>query len=76
MRPPFPVEPDSFEVAEVFEVPLPFLLSPRNRARHSRVLLGETRYFYAFPYLDYYIWGATAGMLVNLVEVLSDGVAS
>ena len=71
ISPPFPVSPDSFEVAEVFEAPLPFFLDPANREIHSRLYQGKQRLFFAFPYGDYYIWGATAGMLVNLVEVLS-----
>lgn len=71
ITPPFPVEMDSFEVAEVFEVPLSFFLAPENRQRRSRVYEGSERYFYVFPYRDYYIWGATAGMLVNLVEILN-----
>jgi hypothetical protein len=65
VRPPFPVTPDSFEVAEVFEAPLPFFLDP------SRLYQGKERFFFAFPFGTYYIWGATAGMLVNLVEVLT-----
>ncbi len=70
VTPPFPIEPDSFEVAEVFEVPLGFFLAPENRQCHSRVYQGKERQFYAFSYGDHYVWGATAGMLVNLVEVL------
>ena len=64
--PPWEVRPDAREVDEVFEVPLAFLLDPRNHQRHSRLFQGETRAFFAIPYRDYYIWGATAGMLVNL----------
>ena len=71
VRPPYPVEPDSFEVAEVFEVPLGFFLAPGSRQRHSRQFEGRQRHFYAFPYEDYFIWGATAGMLVNLADVLT-----
>ncbi|MFQ6017804.1 MAG: CoA pyrophosphatase [Kiloniellaceae bacterium] len=70
ISPPFPLAPDRFEVAEVFEVPLAFLLAPGNRQRHSRPYQDKERHFYAFAYKDYYIWGATAGMLVNLAEVL------
>lgn len=75
VTPPFPIEPDSFEVAEVFEVPLAFFLAPENRQRHSRVYEGKDRLFYVFPFKDHYIWGATAGMLVNLVEVLNPDAA-
>lgn len=61
---------DPREVEEVFEVPLEFFLDPANRQRHTRTYEGRARYFYAYPYHDYYIWGATAGMLNNLTERL------
>jgi 8-oxo-dGTP pyrophosphatase MutT (NUDIX family) len=70
VTPPFPLVPDSFEVAEVFEVPLGLFLDPARRETHSRVFQGKERYFYAFRHGEHYIWGATAGMLVNLAEVL------
>ncbi|WP_425406728.1 CoA pyrophosphatase [Hwanghaeella sp.] len=70
VNPPFTINPDPFEVAEVFEVPLRHFLMPGNRQQHSYELEGVTRRFYAMPYNDYYIWGATAGMLVNLADVL------
>lgn len=68
VSPPFDIEPDPSEVAEVFEVPLGFLLDPANHQRHSRMYQGSRRFYYAMPYGDYYIWGATAGMIVNLYE--------
>lgn len=71
VSPPFALKPDSFEVAEVFEVPLAFLLDPANRETQSRVFQGRERFFYNFRYGGYQIWGATAGMLVNLAEVLN-----
>lgn len=71
VRPPFPIAPDSFEVAEVFEAPLGFFLDPAHREIHSRLYRGKERFFFAFAYGEHYIWGATAGMLVNLVEVLT-----
>lgn len=70
--PPFTVQPDPFEVADVFEVPLRFILDPANLQRHSRAFQGKQRHFYALPYQGRYIWGATAGMLVNLAQVLND----
>ncbi|MEC8164288.1 MAG: CoA pyrophosphatase [Pseudomonadota bacterium] len=70
VNPPFPVKPDPFEVAEVFEVPLRFLADPGNHQMHSRYYKGARRSFYAMPYNGYYIWGATAGMLVNLSQAL------
>ncbi|MFD2204287.1 CoA pyrophosphatase [Kiloniella antarctica] len=73
IKPPFPVNPDRFEVAEVFEVPLNFFLKPSNRQRHSKEFEGHKRYYYAYPYENYFIWGATAGMLTNLCEVLNSG---
>jgi len=70
---PFEVNPDPNEVAEVFEVPLDFFLDPVNHQRHSYFYQGKDRYFYAMPYEGHYIWGATAGMLVNLYQFLSGG---
>ncbi len=69
--PAFDIVFEPGEVADVFEVPLAFILDPDNHERHSRVLRGKRRYFYVLPYEDRYIWGATAGMLVNLYEVLT-----
>lgn len=71
VRAPYPVRPDSFEVAEVFEVPLSFIVDPANHQRHSREIRGRMRTFFVLPYENRYIWGATAGMLVNLAEVLA-----
>lgn len=56
------------EVAEAFEVPLSFLMSPRNHERQSREWKGTLRHFYAMPYEGRNIWGATAGMLRMLYE--------
>ena len=70
VSPPFALHPDPFEVAEVFEVPLPFILDPANHLKQSRLHNGIQRQFYVLPYENRYIWGATAGMLVNLSEVL------
>jgi 8-oxo-dGTP pyrophosphatase MutT (NUDIX family) len=75
IRVPYPLRPDPFEVAEVFEVPLDFLVDPRNLQRGSREWQGTTRFFFALPYENRYIWGATAGMLVNLAEVLAPELA-
>jgi 8-oxo-dGTP pyrophosphatase MutT (NUDIX family) len=70
VAPPALYKPDPFEVAEVFEVPLRFFLDPQSRKLETRMFQGKQRFFYAYPWGDYYIWGATAGMLSNLVEVL------
>lgn len=70
VAPPDAYRPDPFEVAEVFEVPLGFFLDPASRKLESRMFQGRERFFYAFPWGKHYIWGATAGMLNNLVEVL------
>lgn len=70
VKPGFVLSPHEGEVAAVFEVPLRFLMSQENHARHSREWLGKPRYFYAMPYNDRYIWGATAGMIMNLYDRL------
>ncbi|MFO0246938.1 MAG: CoA pyrophosphatase [Betaproteobacteria bacterium] len=69
---PFGVRTDAFEVAEVFEVPLAFLLDPANHQRHSRVVGGTTRHYYAMPWQGRHIWGATAGMLHHLYRALGN----
>lgn len=63
--------PDPFEVADIFEVPLSFILDRRNHQKHFRETPVGRRYFYVLPYQDRYIWGATAGMLVNFSRVLT-----
>lgn len=73
LRPPLTFKPDEFEVAEIFEVPLSFIMDTANHQVQSRLLpSGDKRWFYAIPYQERYVWGATAGMLVNLQEVLAD----
>jgi 8-oxo-dGTP pyrophosphatase MutT (NUDIX family) len=72
VTPPFELTPDSHEVADVFEVPLAFFLNPSNHHRHSRTMAnGAVRAYYAMPYGDRYVWGATAAMIMNLYEVLT-----
>ena len=76
VRSPLSLTLDNFEVAEAFEVPLSFLLDTRNRKIESRLYQGKQRYFYAYHYRGYYIWGATAGMIKNLAEILGGGDAA
>ena len=68
VQPPFDLQPDPFEVAEIFEVPLGFLLDPGNHQQHSLHYRGALRNYYAMPYGGYFIWGATAGMIRSLCE--------
>lgn len=70
VSPPFELRIDPFEVAEVFEVPLSFLFDPANHKRHSLFFRGALRHFHAMPYGDYFIWGATAGMIKTLFDRL------
>jgi 8-oxo-dGTP pyrophosphatase MutT (NUDIX family) len=70
VQPPFDLLPDPFEVAEIFEVPLSFLLDPTNHQQHSLHYRGALRNYFAMPYGDYFIWGATAGMIRSLSERL------
>ena len=58
------------EVADIFEVPLRFLMDPANHQVHTREWQGLERRFYAMPYGGYYIWGVTAGMVRNLYDRL------
>lgn len=64
---------DSFEVAEVFEVPLDYLFDPANHQKRSRDFNGRRRSYYLFEYQDRVVWGATAGMLMNLYRRVSGG---
>jgi 8-oxo-dGTP pyrophosphatase MutT (NUDIX family) len=64
---------DTFEVAEVFEVPLDYLFDPANHQTRSREFNGRRRNYYVFEYRDRVIWGATAGMLMNLYRRVTDG---
>lgn len=78
VRPGFALAPDPFEVAEVFEVPLSFLMTPAHHRRHAFELAGVRRQFLSMPWLPpggqrhYFIWGATAAMLRNLYRFLAD----
>jgi len=77
VEPGFVLEPDPFEVAEVFEVPLDFLMTPANHQRHSFEWQGGRREFWSMPWqaapdaARYFIWGATAAMLRNFYRFLS-----
>ena len=73
VRPGFALTLDPSEVAEAFEVPLAFFLDEASRRIHHRMRDGRRRYYYAFEYADRYIWGATAGMLVNLRRRMARG---
>ena len=68
VTPPFDLTLNAEEVDDAFEVPLAFLMAPENHQRHSRDWNGLTRHFYAMPFGERYIWGATAGILRNLWE--------
>jgi 8-oxo-dGTP pyrophosphatase MutT (NUDIX family) len=73
VEPPFTLAPDPVEVADVFEVPLGFILDPANQQRHFRMLGERRRDFWAIPYGERYIWGATAAMLMMLDRTLREG---
>jgi 8-oxo-dGTP pyrophosphatase MutT (NUDIX family) len=64
----FTLAPNAGEVAEIFEVPLAYLLDPANRKRQTRELGGRQRSFYSIHHGGHEIWGATAAIIVNLAE--------
>ena len=79
VQPTFTLHPDGFEVAEAFEVPLQFLMTPAHHQRHAFELQGRPRQFRSMPWhgldaqgvpREYFIWGATAAMLRNLYGLL------
>jgi 8-oxo-dGTP pyrophosphatase MutT (NUDIX family) len=72
VEPPFELNLDPIEVADAFEVPLAFLLDPLNQQQHFR-MFGDIRgHFWAIPYGERYIWGATAAILLILDRTLRD----
>jgi 8-oxo-dGTP pyrophosphatase MutT (NUDIX family) len=78
VRPEYTLALDTFEVAEAFEVPLPFLMNPANHHHHEFEFGGTRRRFLSMPWRpghgdprEYFIWGATAAMLRNLYHLLS-----
>ncbi|MDH4290076.1 MAG: CoA pyrophosphatase [Aquincola sp.] len=77
VRPGFDLTLDAHEVAEAFEVPLQYLMSPAHHQRHGVDMLGIRREFLSMPWPrpdgkgDYFIWGATAAMLRNFYRFLS-----
>ena len=80
VQPRASLRPDPFEVAEVFEVPLAWLMNPANHQRHAIEVAGATRRFFSIPWQGvdangasrrYFIWGATAAMLRNLYRFLA-----
>lgn len=70
VQPGFSLTLQEAEVAEAFEVPLAFFLDRGNHKKESAMWQGILRHYYAMPYEEYRIWGATAAMLVNLCDVL------
>jgi 8-oxo-dGTP pyrophosphatase MutT (NUDIX family) len=70
-EPPLIYVPDPHEVAQVFEVPLGFLLDVRNHRYESAFYRGRMRHYWAMPYEGHFIWGATAGMLVTFQRLLA-----
>ena len=69
-EPPLTFRPDPHEVADVFEVPLAFLLDSGNHRYESAFFKGRMRKYWAMPYGEHFIWGATAGMLVTFHRIL------
>ena len=70
VREGFALALDAREVADTFEVPLAFLMDEQNHATHTRPWRGAERRFYAMPFEQRYIWGATAGIMKNMHQRL------
>ncbi len=80
VEPEFTLTLDRFEVAQAFEVPLAFLMTPAHHRRHHFEMGGVQRQFLSMPWqgpdgqsAPYFIWGATAAMLRNLYRFLAAG---
>lgn len=70
VRPGFRLKPNPEEVESVFEVPLAFLMDPKNHETASSVWLGGERHYYRMPYEGWNIWGITAGIVRVIYERL------
>jgi 8-oxo-dGTP pyrophosphatase MutT (NUDIX family) len=68
VKPGFSLTINHSEVVDAFEVPLSFLMNPNNHQLHSKDFRGIERSYYAMPFAERYIWGATAGILRVLYE--------
>jgi 8-oxo-dGTP pyrophosphatase MutT (NUDIX family) len=68
VKPGFKLTINEFEVVDAFEVPLAFLMNPENHQIHNKEFRGIERSYYAMPFAERYIWGATAGILRVLYE--------
>jgi 8-oxo-dGTP pyrophosphatase MutT (NUDIX family) len=68
IKPGFKLRINEDEVDDAFEVPLAFLMNPANHQLHSKEFRGMERSYYAMPFAERYIWGATAGILRVLYE--------
>jgi 8-oxo-dGTP pyrophosphatase MutT (NUDIX family) len=68
---PFDTRPDPFEVADIFEAPLEHFLDLQRYQRHQYHFAGRHRHYVAIPYEGRYIWGATAGMLLSLAQMVA-----
>jgi 8-oxo-dGTP pyrophosphatase MutT (NUDIX family) len=68
VKPGFKLKLNASEVDDAFEVPLAFLMNPENHQIHSKEFRGMERSYYAMPFAERYIWGATAGILRVLYE--------
>jgi 8-oxo-dGTP pyrophosphatase MutT (NUDIX family) len=75
VRPPLVLAADAFEVDEIFEVPLPVILDPQNHQRNTVIAPEGRRQYFAIPHERWYIWGATASMLLNLGRFLTADAA-
>ncbi len=72
VKPGFSLKPDSFEVADIFEIPLDFVLNSKNHQRETMFHQGKKRQYYVLRYQERFIWGATAGILVNFSKKVQD----
>jgi 8-oxo-dGTP pyrophosphatase MutT (NUDIX family) len=68
IKPGFELRINETEVDDAFEVPLAFLMNPANHQLHAKEFRGIERHYYAMPFAERYIWGATAGILRVLYE--------
>ncbi len=76
LTPPFNKKAEPSEVEEIFEVPLDFFMDSNNHQHKVKKFNNMDHHYHAIDYKQYYIWGATADMIVNLVNILSESKAN
>jgi 8-oxo-dGTP pyrophosphatase MutT (NUDIX family) len=69
--PDLDLRPNPQEVEDWFEVPLSFLMNPKNAVQKTGIWLGHERVYYDIDWQGRRIWGVTAGIIINFARRLA-----